>query len=172
MAIKQSLEKAINEQINAELYSAYLYMSMSAYFHTLNLKGFANWMNVQAKEEFMHAKMFYDYIVDRSGVVQLKMIDAPPVKWDSPEHVFEDAYKHEQYVTDRINKLADLAMSEKDHATLAMLQWFITEQVEEEANSSGVLEQIRLSGKDGSGLFLIDKDLAARVFTLPAGIVI
>ena len=169
MALKQSLEKSINEQINAELYSAYLYMSMAAYFHTLNLKGFANWMDVQAREEFVHAKMFYNYIVDRAGVVQLKMIDAPPVKWDSPQHVFEDAYKHEQFVTDRINKLADLAMSEKDHATLAMLQWFITEQVEEEANSSGVLEQIKLSGKDGSGIFLIDKELAARVFTLPAG---
>lgn len=168
MAIKTSIEKAINDQIQAEIYSAYLYKSMEAYFHNLNLKGFANWMNVQAQEEWVHAMKFYTYLVDRSGKVNLKVIDAPPVKWESPENVFAEAYKHEQFVTDRINKLMDVAISESDHATIAMLQWFVTEQVEEEANSSGVLEQIKLSGNNGNGLFLIDKELALRVFTPPA----
>ena len=167
MALKQSIENALNAQINAELYSAYLYMSMSAYFETINLKGFANWMDVQAKEEFTHAKKFYDYIVSRNGIVKLTAIDAPPSKWDSSEHVFADAYKHEQYVTDRINKLVDLSISESDHASNSMLQWFVTEQVEEESNTSGILEQIKLSGNNGSGIFLIDKELAARVFIPP-----
>ena len=172
MAIKQSVEKSINDQINAELYSAYLYMSMAAYFHSLNLKGFANWMEVQAKEEFVHAKMFYNFLVDRGGIVQLRGIDTPPYKWESPEHVFAESYKHEQFVTDRINKLMDLSISESDHATVELLQWFVTEQVEEESNASGILEQIRLSGNNGSGIFLIDKELATRVFTAPAGVTI
>lgn len=162
--IKQSLEEAINQQINAEIYSAYLYMSMSAHCTSINLKGFANWMQVQAQEEFMHAKKFYDYLLNRGGRVKLLTVQGPPVEWKSVQHIFESTYEHEQEVTRRINALVDLAIKESDHATNAMLQWFVTEQVEEEANASEVLERIKLAGGEGSGLFMIDSELGARTF--------
>jgi ferritin len=162
--IQKKMEKAINEQINAETYSAYLYMSMSAHFKSANLDGFANWFSVQCYEELFHAKKFYDYLLERGGKVTLLPIQGPPTEWSSPEKAFEDAYRHEQLVTGRINDLVNLAIEEKDHATNAMLQWFVGEQVEEEANASGILEKIKLAGNQGSGLFLLDRELALRTF--------
>ncbi|MCU0848134.1 MAG: ferritin [Spirochaetes bacterium] len=166
--IKPVIEEAINSQINKELYSAYLYLSMSAYFHGRNLEGFANWMEVQTQEEMMHAKKFYDYLISRGGKVKLMPIDGPKTTWDSPDQIFDETYKHEQLVTESIDKLMDLAVKEGDHATQAILQWYVTEQVEEEANASGILEKLRLTGKDGSAIFLIDRELALRTFNMAA----
>ena len=131
--IKDVILEALNKQINAELYSAYLYISMSAYFESINLKGFANWMKVQAKEEVSHAMRIYNYVVERGGRVKLMAIEQPPIEWESPLHAFESAYNHEVKVTAMINELVDLALKEKDHATYNMLQWVINEQVEEES---------------------------------------
>jgi len=166
--IKPVIEEAINSQINKEIYSAYLYLSMAAYFHGRNLEGFANWMEVQTQEEMMHAKKFYDYLINRGGKVKLMPIEGPKTAWDSPDQIFDETYRHEQFVTESINKLMDLAVKEGDHATQALLQWYVTEQVEEEANASGILEKLRLSGKDGSAIFLIDRELALRTFNMAA----
>ena len=166
--IKKSIEKAINEQINAELYSAYLYLSMSAHFRSINLVGAANWMRVQAQEEMVHALRFYDYVLERGGKAALAAIEGPETEWKSPLAVFEAGYKHEQYVTSRINSLVDLAIKESDHATNAMLQWFVTEQVEEEANADAVIQKLKLTKGEGGGLFMIDQELGTRVFTPPA----
>jgi ferritin len=165
--ISHQIQDAFNDQLNAELYSAYLYLSMSAYFESMNLKGFANWMRCQAQEEMVHAMKFYAFINDRSGRVILSAIDGPPVKWDSPLGAFEDAYKHEQKVTGLINNLVDLALQEKDHAAATFLQWFVTEQVEEEASADGVVQKLKLAGGQGAALFMIDAELAARVFVMP-----
>lgn len=165
--IKDRLEKAINDQINAELYSAYLYASMEQYFYSINLKGFANWMHVQTQEEMAHAIRFANYVNGRGGRVLLKAIDAPPSQWDNPLQVFEEIYKHEQKVTSLINGLVDLAMEEKDHAMYNMLQWFVAEQVEEESSADDIVQQLKLIHEDKSALFMIDRELAARVFTDP-----
>lgn len=166
--IKKNIQKALNKQINAELYSAYLYLSMSAYFQSINLAGFANWMRVQALEEMTHADKFYNFIVERGGRVELEAIEAPPKEWASPLAVFENAYKHEQKVTSMINDLVDLAIKEKDHASNIFLQWFVTEQVEEEASADEVVQKLKLAGDKGSGLFMLDGELSKRVFTPPA----
>ncbi len=165
--LKTNIEKAINKQINAELWSAYLYLSMSTYFEEKSLGGFANWMRIQAIEEYTHALRFYHYIVERGGRVLLSPIDKVPTTWKSPQHIFEETYKHEQKVTDLINDLVNLAANEKDHATVNMLQWFIDEQVEEEASADELLQKLKLIGKNGHGLFMIDKELATRSFTPP-----
>lgn len=159
------MEKALNEQINAELYSSYLYLSMAAYFESKNLKGFANWMRVQAREEDLHAMKIFDFINDRGGRVQLKAIDGPPAEWESPLAVFEASYSHERLVTDRINALVDLSLELSDHATNAFLQWFVAEQVEEEASADDIVKQLGLVGNDGQGIFMLDRELATRVFT-------
>lgn len=166
--LKQNIEKALNQQINAELYSAYLYLSMSAYFQAMNLKGFANWMRVQAMEEFSHADRFSAFVLDRGGRVQLTAIDGPPVTWKSTLAVFQDTYRHEQKVTGLINALVDLAIKEKDHATNNFLQWFVNEQVEEEAHAEELVQQLKLIGDAGQGLLMLDRELAQRVFTPPA----
>lgn len=166
--INEVMQDALNRQLNAELYSAYLYMSMSANFESANLKGFANWMRVQIQEEMAHVMKFYDYIIQRGGKVVLTAIDGPPASWASPLKLFEDALKHEQLVTDRINALVTLASAGKDHATFNFLQWFVTEQVEEEASFNDVFQRLRIIGKDGGALFMLDKELAARVFVPPA----
>ena len=165
--IKENMQKAINQQINAEMYSAYLYLSMSAYFESTNLKGFANWMKAQAQEEMVHAMKFYDYINERGGRVLLTVIEAPPTQWDSSLAVFEYTYKHEQKVTGLINDLVNLAISEADHATNNFLQWFVAEQVEEEASADEVVQKLKLAGDRGGGLFMLDQELGQRVFTLP-----
>lgn len=162
------LEKALNEQLNAELYSAYLYLSMSAYFSDVGLSGFANWMRVQAKEEQFHAMKFYDYINERGGRVLLPAIDAPQAEWASPLACIEAVLEHEKKVTALINNLVDLAIDERDHATNIFLQWFVTEQVEEEDSVNEVLNKLRLLNGEGNGMFILDKELSTRVFNAPA----
>lgn len=166
--LSNKMEAALNEQLNKELYSAYLYMSMSAYSTHIGLKGFANWFMVQYHEEMMHAMKFYNYINDQSEQVKLMAIDAPPTEFESPLDMFEKTLKHEQFVTKRINNLIDLAIKGKDHATNIFLQWFITEQIEEEANDNDVIAKLKLVGKKGDALLMLDKELSARVFTPPA----
>ncbi len=165
--LSQRMNEALNEQIKWEFYSGFLYLSMSAYFSGLGLNGFASWMHVQFEEESAHAMKFYDQVIGRGGRVLLETLDAPPSSWGSPLNAFEETLKHEQHVTSRINDLADLAVSEKDHATSIFLQWFITEQVEEEDNVSDVLNKLKLVG-GGEGLFFLDKELGTRTFVPPA----
>ena len=165
--IKEKIQDALNKQINAELYSSYLYLSMSAYFESINLKGCANWMRVQTQEELVHAMKFYDYLIERGGKVVLSSIESPPTEWPSPLAIFEQAYQHEQKVTGLINDLVDLAIAEKDHATNNFLQWFVSEQVEEEASADEVVQKIKLMGDARGGIFMLDRELAQRVFTPP-----
>lgn len=162
-----AMEKALNDQVNAEMFSAYLYLAMVAYFEDNNLPGFANWMTVQNQEETFHAMKFFKYISERGGRVTLEAIEKPQFEWESPLAAMEAALKHEKYITGRINDLVNLAIEEKDHATNSFLRWFIDEQVEEEDNVNGVVQKLRLAGKDGGGLFMMDRDLATRVFTPP-----
>ena len=166
--LSKKLESELNKQLNAELYSAYLYLSMAAYYESKNLKGFANWMNVQAQEEQVHGMKIYDYINGRGGRVQLAVIEAPPVEWSSVVDVFDNVYSHEQKVTGLINNLVNIAAEEKDHATVNFLQWFVAEQVEEEASASEVLEQLKFIDGKGSGIFMLDRELKQRVFSPPA----
>lgn len=165
--ISKKIEEALNGQVNAELYSAYLYLSMESYFKSLNLDGFANWMRVQTQEEMVHAMKIYNFIDDRGGRVTLKPIEGPPIQWDSPRAVFEAAYAHEQKVTGLINGLVDLAIKEKDHATNTFLQWFVNEQVEEEASADAIVQQLKMMEDAPGGLFMLDRELAQRVFTPP-----
>ena len=165
--IKEKIQDALNKQINAELYSSYLYLSMSAFFESINLKGCANWMRVQTQEELVHAMKFYDYLIERGGKVILSSIESPPTEWPSPLAIFEQAYQHEQKVTGLINGLVDLAIAEKDHATNNFLQWFVSEQVEEEASADEVVQKIKLMGDARGGIFMLDRELAQRVFTPP-----
>lgn len=165
--ISEKIQKAINRQLNRELYSAYLYLSMSAYFESINLKGFANWMRIQAQEEVMHAMKFYNYLFERGGRAIMQDIEAPPAEWESPLAVFEHVYEHEQVVTGLINDLVNLSVSEKDHATYNFLQWYVAEQVEEESSADEVVQKLKLVGDD-SGLFMLDQELGQRVFTPPA----
>lgn len=160
--LKEKVEKALNDQLNAEAFSAYLYLSMSAYFKSENLDGFANWMQVQAMEEYTHSRKFYDFIIQRGGRVVLQRIDAPQLDWDSPVAAFEAALAHEEMITGRINDLVDLALDEKDHATNIFLQWFVTEQVEEEESVGGVLQQLKLLSDAKGGLFMMDRELGQR----------
>jgi ferritin len=160
--LTEKMQAALNGQLNAELYSSYLYLSMNAYFKSVNLDGFANWMYYQAQEELEHSLKFYDFIIQRGGTVQLQQIAAPPTEWGSPLAVFEATLAHEQKVTGLINNLVDVAHEERDHATSIFLQWFVSEQVEEEENVGGVLEQLKLMGDAKGGLFMIDRELAKR----------
>jgi ferritin len=160
--LPEKVEKALNDQMNAELYSSYLYLSMSAYFKSMSLDGFANWMYCQAQEELEHGMKFYEFINQRGGRVTLASIAAPPAEWDSPLAVFEDTLNHEQKVTGLINALVETALAEHDHATNIFLQWFVTEQVEEEESAGGVLEQLKLLGGAKGGLFMMDRELAKR----------
>ena len=162
------LEVELNKQLNAELYSAYLYLSMSAFLASKNLSGFSNWMKVQFEEEQFHALKLYNYIIDRGGKVTLTAIEAPKTEWNDILDVFKDVLAHEEKVTDLINELVNVSMEEKDHATVSILQWFVTEQVEEEATVSDLLDQLKLVEGKGSGLFLLDREAKQRVFTPPA----
>ena len=166
--ISKKMEKALNGQLNAELYSAYLYLSMAAYFESADLAGFANWMRVQDAEERFHAMKFYDYIIERGGRVTLGPIQTPPSDWDSPLAVFEATLTHEQKVTGLINDLMDLAREEKDNASEIFLQWFVNEQVEEEDNAGKVLGQLKLIEDSPQALFMMDREMGQRVFTPPA----
>ena len=166
--IKESLQKAINQQIIREMYSSNLYLSMAAYYATINLNGFANWMRIQAEEELFHALKFFDFVLDRGGHVELDAIAAPQVKWNNAVTPFEDAFIHEQKVTAWINELMELANQEKDYATISFLNWFVDEQVEEEKNTSEILDRLHLSGDSKASLFMLDNELKTRVFTPPA----
>ena len=160
--LTDKMQNALNGQMNAELYSSYLYLSMNAYFKSVNLDGFANWMYYQAQEELEHAMKFYDFICQRGGRVQLAQIEAPPSEWNSPLAVFEDTLAHEQKVTGLINDLVEIANEERDHASQIFLQWFVSEQVEEEDSVGGVLEQLKLMGEAKGGLFMMDREMAKR----------
>lgn len=166
--IGKKMLDAINAQINAELYSAYLYMSMQTYFADSGMPGAANWVRIQALEEMTHAEKFSNYVQERGGRVLLTKIDAPQTQWDSPLAVFKAVLEHEQKVTALINNLMDIAIAEKDHAAAMFLQWFVGEQVEEEAGVNAVIDQLELAGQSRGGMFMIDRELGARVFTPPA----
>ena len=166
--IGKKMEKALNEQVNAEMYSAYLYLSMESWFKSQNLNGFANWMRVQTQEEMVHAMKIYEFVIERGGKMILKTIEGPETKWDSPLDVFEAVSKHEQKVTGLVNDLVDLAIKEKDHATNNFLQWFVNEQVEEEASSDELVKQLKLMKDAPGGMFMLDRELGQRVFTPPA----
>jgi ferritin len=160
--LSKKIENAINKQINAELWSAYLYLSMSAHFESINLGGFANWMRVQAQEELGHAMKFYHHVIERRGRVTVAAIAAPSISWKSPLNAFEDAFKHEQKVTGMINDLANMAAGEKDHATANILQWFIDEQVEEELSTDAIVQKLKMIGTNTGGLYMLDRELAQR----------
>jgi ferritin len=157
--IKQVMQDAINKQIAKEMYSSNLYLAIAAYFHSINLNGFAHWMRLQAQEEMTHALKFFDYLLDRGGHVEIGSLEAPPSEWDSPLAGFEASYLHEQSITESINKLA---------ATTILLQWFITEQVEEEATVSEIVDRIKLAGDSAGGLFFLDNELKQRQLTATA----
>ncbi len=165
--LNEKVEKALNEQINAEMFSSYLYLSMSAYFQSLNLAGFAAWMKVQALEELYHAMKIYGYIEERGGRVTLETIEKPTRQWESPLNAFEAAYQHERKVSGMIDHLVNLAIDERDHASNNFLQWFVSEQVEEESTADGVVQKLKLAGTQGSGLFMLDREMALRAFNLP-----
>jgi len=160
--MKKTMQDALNNQINEELYSAYLYFSMAAHFDAENLEGFAGWMKAQAQEEVMHAMKIYHYINEAGGRAILKPIQGPQTEWKSPLAAFEDSLKHERHITDRIHKLVSQAKSEEDYATEIMLQWFVTEQVEEEASVSGVVEKLRLVSDHKHMLLMMDRELGSR----------
>lgn len=166
--IAKKIEDAFNAQINAEIYSSYLYLSMSAALEKMNLPGFASWMRVQAQEEMTHAMKFYDHIIERDGTVALTAIDGPSMKWKDVKAVIAETLEHEQKVTGLINDLMDLSMTENDHAGRMFLQWFVTEQVEEEATAMEILGKLEIAGDSAGGLYLLDKEMAGRVFTPPA----
>lgn len=166
--IKEKIEEVINQQINAELYSGYLYLSMASYFESINLNGFANWMHVQNLEEQSHAMKFYHYLNERGGRVKLLPIDGPKQDWKSPIEAFQDAYEHEQKVTAMINNMVEIAWAEKDHATYNMLQWFVDEQVEEEASTLEIVEKLKMIGDAPGAMYMLDKEMGTRVFTPPA----
>ena len=159
----QKLQGAINAQINAELYSAYLYLAMAADLEDKNLPGFAHWMRLQQDEEQMHAMKLFDFMIDRSGRVELKAIDAPQGEWASALEIFENAFAHEQKVTALIHALYKLAVEENDYPTQSLLQWFIDEQVEEEKNAGDAVAQLKMMGDFGPGLIMMDREMALRM---------
>lgn len=165
--LSQKLQDAMNEQMKNEFFSGYLYKAMAAYFEAEELKGFANWMRVQALEELTHGDRFFTFICDVGGTAELRAIDAPKADFDSPQAVFEYGLQHERFVTSRINELMDLARAESDHAAQIMLQWFVTEQVEEESNFSNWMKKLKMVEGDGRGVLLLDQEAAQRVFTPP-----
>lgn len=166
--ISDKMTEQINEQIKNELYSGHLYLSMAAYCASLDMDGFANFFVVQEQEERFHAMKFFHYLIEQDRDVKIYGLDQPEMEFGSLEKVVEEAWKHEQKVTAMINKLMDLAIKENDYATQNLLKWYIDEQVEEEASMLGVLKKIRIVGEKGHGIFMLDRELAARTFAPPA----
>ncbi|MBN1886920.1 MAG: ferritin [Thermoflexales bacterium] len=168
--LSKSVQDAINEQIKHELYSAYLYLSMSAHFETANLPGFANWMRVQSQEETLHAMIFFDYVNERGGRVVLHAIDQPPAEFGSPLSIAQQVLEHEQKVTSLIHQLYALAVKENDYPSQIKLQWFVTEQVEEEKNADEIIQRLKMVGDNLNALLVLDRELAQRppVITVPA----
>lgn len=165
--IKEELMNAMNDQINYELESYYIYLSMAAYFSSLNLDGMAHWMRVQAHEEMIHAMKFFDHIIDRGGKVILKDVKQLKTSWTNPKEAWDNAYEHEQLITSRINNLMAIARKLQDYTSEPLLQWFVNEQIEEEVNTSKISQQMAIIKDNPQGLYLLDKELAARAF--PAG---
>jgi len=165
--INEKMEAAINGQINAEIYSAYLYMSMATWFDAQQLPGMSHWMRVQAQEEWSHAFKFYKYVNERGGRVTLGAIDGPPTDWDSPLAVFQAVAEHEAKVTGLINGLMDLALELRDHASSSFLQWFIDEQVEEEASAADMVGKMKHAAANPGTILMLDNELATRVFNPP-----
>jgi len=162
--LNKKLEKELNTQVNRELFSSYLYMSMSAYFQSIDMVGFANWMHMQAQEEMSHAMKLYGFINERGGRVTLEQIDKPKTEWDCPLQAFEESLDHEIFITNSINDLMNLAVEEKDHATQIFLQWFVTEQVEEEASVTDVIKKLRFVKDAPGAIFMLDRELGQRSF--------
>jgi len=160
--MNKKIEDAFNDHLNAEFYSAYLYLSMANYFAVQNLDGMLNWMRIQTEEERLHAIKFLDHIHDRGGRVILKQIDQPRIEWSSPLEVFQEAYAHECQISRKINELVNLAIAESDHAANTFLQWFVTEQVEEESTSLAVVEKLKLIGDNTTGILIMDQQLGQR----------
>ena len=167
--ISDKMQAAFNDQVTAEFYSAHLYLSMAAYLESIDLPGFASWMRIQYQEEVSHGMKMFEYVIERDGRAAIQAIDAPQQEWDGVVNVFEEVLAHEQKVTGLIHNLMDIAFSEKDHASTIFLQWFVNEQVEEEATAKGILQQLKMLGDSKAGLFQIDRELGKRVFTPPAG---
>lgn len=165
--INKKIEEAFNVQINAELYSAYLYLSMAAYFDAQNLPGFANWMRVQFQEEQFHGLRMFDYVNQRGGRVILTKIDGPKAEWKNIVDVFEEVLSHERHVTSLIYSIMDIAVAERDHATQSFLNWFVDEQVEEEATAETIIDELKLIDGKGNGVLMMDREFRARVFTPP-----
>jgi ferritin len=166
--LSEKMQEALNRQLNAELYSAYLYLSMSAYFEFISLPGFASWMRAQAQEEVMHAMKFYNYLKKQRARIVMAAIEGPPTSWESPLAVFEFTLAHEKKVTGLINGLMTLATEEKDDASVNFLQWFVSEQVEEESSAAEVVAKLKMAGDAVSKLLVLDGQLGQRVFTLPS----
>lgn len=160
--LKPSIEAALNRQLNRELYSSYLYLAMSAYYDSVNLQGFSSWLRTQAKEELAHAMKFYDYLSDAGGRPVMDTIEAPPKEWPGPKEAFAEVVDHEKAVTGMIWALMDLAQAEKDHATAIFLQWFVTEQVEEEKSTGAVIAQLEAVGGSVGALYGLDHHLSSR----------
>lgn len=165
--LSEKMIKALNGQIQWEMFSAHIYLAMSAQCETMGLKGVSNWFMVQYKEEMDHAFKMYHYVLETGAEVELLAIDKPQKSYESPLQMFEVALEHERGVTKRINDLLDLALEERDHATNAFLQWFITEQIEEEASAGEIIDRLKMAGPQGPGLFMVDNELAARIYVPP-----
>lgn len=163
--INKKVEDILNLQINKEFYSAYLYLAMSAYFDEIGLNGFANWTKVQAREEVDHGMIIFDYIVERGGQVNLEQINSPDKSFENPLQVFEKILEHEKYVTESINCVASMSEDECDLATRHFINWYISEQVEEEANARDVITKLKMFGDDKASLYHLDQDLAKREYT-------
>ena len=165
--LHKDMTKALNSQINKEMYSAYLYMSMSGHSAKLGLKGFANWFMVQYHEEMYHAMKLYEYVQRQGEDVVLDTLKAPPSDFSTPLDMFTQTLAHEQFITDSINKLMDLAIKKKDHATQIFLEWYVTEQIEEEENDNDIILQLKLIGDNPHALLMLDRELSARTTTVP-----
>lgn len=166
--LNKRIEEALNAQINAEMWSAYLYLSMASYCHSIGQPGMASWFEVQFKEEQDHAKIFFNYVNSRNGRVTLKPIDAVPTEWDGILNVFESTLEHEQKVTSLINNLYALTHEENDFATQSMLKWFIDEQIEEEENVQTIIDNLKMIKDNGYGVYMLDKELGSRTYTAPS----
>lgn len=166
--INERISQVLQEQLNKEFYSAYLYLSMSAYFSDKGLLGFANWMRVQAQEEMIHARLIYDFLINRNEKVTLKTIEAPPNYWESPLHVMEESLKHEIHVTESISNIISVAEEVKDRATISYMYWFIDEQVEEEASAKTIVDALKFISDDKTAIYMLDQELAKRTFAEPS----
>jgi len=163
--ISKQMESALNDQIAQEFHSAHLYLSMAAYLESIDLPGCAHWMRIQYQEELSHAMKMFDYVIERDGRAMVKQFDGPPSEWKSALDVFKAAYAHEQKISGLIGNMVDIALAEKDHATHMFLQWFVSEQVEEESTAKSIVQQLKMLEDSKVGLFQIDRELAQRVFT-------